>query len=341
MQGFAWTASYLEHRVDDAAWFCVLVFEGRRLVGVGTFIHGQERSFGIPTRFVSTPRDDHTFGVNLLVAPGRAERVVAAILQAASAHAGQWHYLKLMRVPEGSEVRRAIAGQGWRWPETAQLYGVGAYLPTRGDFARYRGGLSRNFRNNLNKAGNKLRKLADVRFSFVTGSDARPELLERLAKVEAASWKGEQGSAIRNDDALIRFYRSLCERLANAGWLEWHFLESDGEVLAGNLAVRFGTMLLVWKLGYDEAHRRLSPGSLLFEKLIERAFADDSISEINMTTDQPWYDNWGMAKRRYLDIKLHRLGARPLLTSYLPERARDVLRDVKPARDLLRRLRPR
>lgn len=339
MQAYAWVSSYLEHRLAaDASWFCVLAYEGDELVGAAPLVMRHATQLGRSHAVLTSPRDDHTFGAGPLAAPGHERLAIGALVDAAARHDERWRYLELSRVLADSASTRAMRARR-RTPVTERFESRGAYLPTVGDFADYRAGLSRNFRNNLNKAANKLRKLGDVKFSFLEGEQAAPSVLSHLMAVEASGWKGREGTAIANDPDLVEFYTALVQRLWEARLLEWHLLEADGEVLAANLAVRFGATVLAWKLGYDEAHRRCSPGNLLFEKLAERAFADPDIDEINLSTDQPWYDNWAMDKRDYIDARVHLLRPGSLLLSYLPQRAKSRLRGMPAARRLIERLR--
>src|SRR5437899_1871656 len=79
--------------------------------------------------------------------------------------------------------------------------------------------------------------------------------------------------------------------------LEWRFMTGDGSTTAANLAIRMPKSLVIWKLGYNDTYPRCSPGSILFEELVKREIGARTIDEINLTTDQPWYDNWEMRRR--------------------------------------------
>ncbi|MDY0354948.1 MAG: GNAT family N-acetyltransferase [Sedimentisphaerales bacterium] len=211
----------------------------------------------------------------------------------------------------------------------------GRYLRVDGDQDQYQASLSRNFRSNQRKAENKLRRLAGVEVAFVTAPDASSAQLAEFVPVEAAGWKGRDGTAIQKASELIAFYTTLTTRLAKAGWLEWHFLRAEGQVIAANLAVRFNRSIIVWKLGYDEGYRQCSPGGMLFQSLLDRAFADPDIDEVNLLTDASWYDNWRMDERTYYRIRFYRnrrplslfLGAVPDRIVSVPRRSR-ALRSI-------------
>ena len=340
MLSWAWLSAYFEHRLlAGESWACVLAYDGDRLVGVLPLLVSPRRVLGLEHPVLRTPYDPHTISIEPLVAAGRAGEVVPVLVDAAARVLPGWSQLELERIPETSPVRAVLARGAAPFVFIEERRGVGAFLPVPPRFDEYRAGLSRNFRSNLNKARNKLRKLSDVQTTFLAGAEATAAHLPRLMAVEGAGWKGKAGTAIRESPDLIAFYTTLTRRLSQAGWLEWHFLEAEGKVLAGNLAVRLAHSLLVWKLGYDEAYARCSPGSLLFEDLIARACAAGDVDTIDLMTDWGWYDNWQMEKRETFDLYLYARRPSPLLLGYAPRRARAYLRaspSARAARDYLR-----
>ncbi|GAB4533954.1 MAG: hypothetical protein Tsb0020_49670 [Haliangiales bacterium] len=327
MLSYPWIATYVEHRLREReAWCCVLAYEGDELVGALPLVHSTRRAGPLAYQALRAPHDNHTISVGPLVASGRSHEVIEHLLAAARKHYPRHFRIELKRLPASSPIWTLTQTPAHRMLAIRRFRGVGAYLPVPEDFAAFRAGLSRNFRNNLNKAGNKLRKRGQVSVEFLTGADATASDLPRFMRVEAANWKGERGTAIQSSPELVRFYTALVQRLSQAGWLEWHFLEADGVTLAANFAVRLGRVLLLWKLGYDQAYRRLSPGSLLMERLIERCAADPSVAEINLMTDQPWYDNWQMQKRACYDLDLYPWQPGPLVLGYGAARVRELAR---------------
>ena len=77
------------------------------------------------------------------------------------------------------------------------------------------------------------------------------------------------------------------------------------------------------------------------EKLVERAFLDPDIDEINLMTSQPWYANWNMRERRYYDLRLHRWRPGSIALSFLPQTLRAELKKVELLRKWARKLRER
>jgi CelD/BcsL family acetyltransferase involved in cellulose biosynthesis len=323
MSSFPWICSYFRHFArPPTSWVCLMAVQDEQLVGVLPLVrHPRSRwSFGQSLRL---PNNPHAISVDALLAPEVAPEVMQALLAAARVRPGRPTALAFQRIREDSPTLSLPAPGLFR---SSQPAGQGAFLPVPAEFAEYRRSLSRNFRNNLNKAANKLRGLQNARMSILSGSDADPDLLSRFAAVEAASWKGRSETAIQCSPMLLDFYADVVGHLNRAGWLEWHFLEADGHDLAANLCIRLRRSLFVWKLGYDAAFSNCSPGSLLLEHVLRQLTAEQTIDEIDLMTDQPWYRNWRMAWRSYSDHTVYWKGTVLGTTAYCAERLRDRLR---------------
>ena len=326
MVSYAWTSTYLEKAMPAGTdWACFFAYRGADLVAVLPVIAQRASRFGLRGQVVKTPRDDHTGIGDLLFCSLADVDGAARILSAVSREFPLAGYVEITRFPANSLLLEALRGSLLNFRHTCREERPGAYLPVPVDFAKFRNGLSRNFRNNLNKAGNKISELPDVAFRFTDGQIAAEEIFAEFLKVEASGWKGEEGSAIGKSGQWIEFYRTLVQRLREAGWLEWQLLVGDGNTLAANLAIRMPGAVIIWKLGYNEEYSRCSPGSILLEELVRREATTLASTEINLTTSQPWYDNWGMRYRNYYTARFY-YGWRGWLLWYLPDKAKDLLR---------------
>jgi len=311
---YAWVSAYFEHCLQPGeTWRCVLAYDGGgdRLVGVLPLI----ASGGFLRRRLRTPHDGHTIAVGPLLAPGDETSVLDALLRAAWASEPRALWIEVADVSESSPLMSRLDAHS----HLELTRRPGAYLKVDGEQDQYQASLSKNFRSNQKKARNKLKKLADVETAFVAGDEASSAQLPEFAPVEASGWKGRENSAIQASPERMAFYATLADRLAEAGWLEWHFLRAEGQAIAANLAVKFNRSILVWKLAYHEAHARCSPGGMLFQALVDRTFPDGDIDEINLLTDAPWYGNWRMEMRAFLRLRLYRRRPGSLLLGFVPD----------------------
>jgi len=325
----AWTATFFQYRLSPGEqWCCLLAFEGSELVGVLPLIIGRCKILGLTRCQLHNPKDAHTRSVGLVAAPGKEAKVVESFLSSLNKVDPGWYSLYLERIPASSPLIQYFDQNARGMLAFHEFVNMGAYITTKGNFDDFRSGLSRNFRNNLSKHVNKLNSYKDVNYEFLEEEKATSADLERFMKVEVANWKGQAGSAIIQSSDLINFYSQLADRLTKRGWLEWHFLMAEGKTIAGNLAIRCGRNIIVWKLGYDEDYAKCGPGTLLYEQAIKRAFTCNTIDKIDLTTDPVWANNWKMQKREFHNLWIYPNRLMPFVANFLPQKIKDRLRQI-------------
>ena len=109
----------------------------------------------------------------------------------------------------------------------------------------------------------------------------RPEEMERwigeFVALEGSGWKGRLGSALGSTEANRRFFLRAAREGARSGKLQMLGLRLDGRPVAlkCNFLAAAGTRLagFTFKIGYDEAYRKYSPGTLLELENIRRFHA--------------------------------------------------------------------
>lgn len=287
---------------------CALAHEGGRLLGVLPLVVRKRGIGALGTSVASTPYDDHTAFGDALLRPGVTFDTLSVLLNAARAELGVRLTEIALRGVANTSATNALAQTappGLHRLTTPR--GRGSFLPVEtGDWAQHRARLSKNFRQNLRKADNRLREAGLVpSYEWLTGAEADPERLGIFLALESSGWKGRTGSSIAQDSKRLAFYRALVTNMHHRGWLEWHMMHVGEKTIAAHLAVRMHRSIVLLKIAYDEAYARYSPGTLLFEKLAEWAFADADTDELNCLTDMDWHKLWQMQQREYLDHRYY------------------------------------
>jgi len=329
---YAWVSSYFEHSLSSCEqWFVVAAFEGEELVGILPLIACPYSFVGFSGIILRCPHDDHTFCGDLLAAPGKELKVIPYLLVAAAQYYPRFLYIQFNHVSECSPILQYQDALPRGLSFLSSPSGYGSFLPIHGHFDSYYKNLSGNFRRNLRKARNKLEKLSGVKPIFLAGPDAAMDSFVRFATVEAQSWKRDAGTAILLSTKLMAFYGCLTKRLSEADWLEWHFLEADGNTIAGHMAIRFNRTLVLWKIGYDAEYSKCAPGNILLEELIKKEYASDEIDMIDFVTDMPWHANWMVSKRSYYKVRIFQRGIKPNIYR-LMDKVRYLLKTLPLAR---------
>ncbi len=333
----AWVSAHLECcRPEGCPWLCLVAIAAGRLVGVLPLSIEQTSAWGRSVSIVRQPRDRHTHSIDLVAAPGYQEAVAVEFRKALDEVAPGWFGLEFTLL----ERESPLVSSDWpRSSAVTSLDGCASVVRTVGAWDEYERGLSSNFHRQLKRSHGKMAGVGEIVSEFLAGEAARPEYLDRFMPIEAAGWKGRAGSAILKDAGLRRFYRLLAERLHSCGKLEWHFLRVGRTDVAGHLAIRSGRRLFLWKIGYDEAFAHYSPGVLLIEHMLARAFADTLTDEVNFVTDKNWHHTWHPDKRPYYDVGLYPDRPWPLLAGAWPKHCRELLKRVPGLQQAVRALR--
>ena len=124
------------------------------------------------------------------------------------------------------------------------------------------------------------------------------EAVDEFLRLEAAGWKGREGTALAASSGDARFFHSACERLAARGRLQLLALEGGGRTAAMQCNILAGDALFAFKVAYDEQLARFSPGILMevdaidvFDGLEGVEMADScAVPGDNSAVDRLWPD---------------------------------------------------
>jgi CelD/BcsL family acetyltransferase involved in cellulose biosynthesis len=146
------------------------------------------------------------------------------------------------------------------------------YVRIDGDWESYWQGVSGKLRQTVRRCSRRLAEIGAVSLEIESGGERLDELLAEGFEVEASSWKGRSGTAIASQPRTMRFYTELAHWAAARGLLRIAFLRVGGRALAFHFALESQNSYYLLKPGYDEEFRKAGPGTVLTQKMIERAF---------------------------------------------------------------------
>jgi CelD/BcsL family acetyltransferase involved in cellulose biosynthesis len=102
--------------------------------------------------------------------------------------------------------------------------------------------------------------------------------MEDFLALEASGWKGEAGTAAACDQDILDFVKAALAGLAGEHKVAIDRLVLDGQPAAAGITLRSGDGAWFWKIAYDEALARYSPGVTLIALVTERLAADATIA---------------------------------------------------------------
>ena len=302
---YEWLSCFFEINIAEGDWFVVVAHHHGKLCAVLPLVKSTFRFLGVVIPCLSLPRNDYTLSVDMLV----KTQEEACIEQLFAAAFRAYPPAKLIDFSRIDGVSRSL-----RWIlnnkpilATADKSARGGAILIDKNYEQYERELKKNFRKNLSRWRNQLNALDGVDFVYDETSEVNEETLNSIFNVEHSGWKGAGGTSILSDAKTELFFRTLAPKMAKQGWLSLQLLTGmNNKPLAGNFSLKFAQSMLVWKLGYSDAHQKLSPGSLLMDDLIRREFESKETCRVDLMTYEDWYANWNMDVRPFFNLWVFR-----------------------------------
>jgi CelD/BcsL family acetyltransferase involved in cellulose biosynthesis len=141
--------------------------------------------------------------------------------------------------------------------------------------------------------------------------------MEDGLRIEAAAWKGDQGTAILSDPAVTEFYVHLAERQADLGQLRLTFLRVGGKRISFNYLLQSQQTLYGVKIGYDPKYHSYSPGNMLLNLILQHGCENDMNEYDFLGVDDRWKLDWTKDTRSHQWLFLFRNRLRPRLLHYV------------------------
>jgi CelD/BcsL family acetyltransferase involved in cellulose biosynthesis len=162
-----------------------------------------------------------------------------------------------------------------------------------GDRANY---LDHVAHRKLKELGRQRRRLEDdgtLSFESACIPFAVATALADFMALEASGWKGRAGSAAIEHPAISAFMQDAVTALAADGKARIDRLTRNGKALAATITLRSGATSWFWKIGYDEAFARSSPGVQLTLDVTRAFLGDETISRVDSCAvpDHPMIDH--------------------------------------------------
>jgi CelD/BcsL family acetyltransferase involved in cellulose biosynthesis len=251
------------------------------------------RSAAGPARLRLLGADELGESVEVVYQDERALEALARGLSGTGLPLGFGHYLADTRLT--AALRRAYRGRGLVVTKRLAMRG-NPYIILDASWIEPEQHFSTRRRSDFRRKQRNAEKLGAVAVQIIEPSpDALGPLLDEAIDIEAKGWKGRAGTAMTVDRRLQRFFRRYAQLACEAGILRLCFLRIAGKAVAMQLAVETEGSFWQYKIGYDEAYARCSPGNLLMREMISYAARRQLKSYEFLGKEAPWTELWTQA----------------------------------------------
>jgi CelD/BcsL family acetyltransferase involved in cellulose biosynthesis len=207
-------------------------------------------------------------------------------------------------------ARDALGAAGYRVAEEAREPSPWLELPASRDALLAE--RSRNLRSQVGRRRRALEREGELALRTVRGGPTLERDLDAFFELEAAGWKGGEGTAIALDPALLELYRGFARRAAAAGMLRLYLLELDGGLVAADYGCAFGGCGYLVKTAFDEDLGRFAPGLVLRAAVLESSIEEGLSRYDFLGGPDPYKLRWAEELRPRSALRAFRgIGAAP------------------------------
>jgi len=279
-----------------------------------------------------------------LVDCDEGERVIAAWLEHMADRPRAPSLLILPLVPEQGPFATAFSAALARRALAYRAFGRHrrALLAPGDDRDRYiEGAIGAKKRKELRRQRQRLADLGTLEFDHTRQASLIADALEDFLRLEASGWKGRAGSAAAGSGQLRRFLDTAVAGLAVEDKVRIDRLRVAARTIAAALTLHSGGRAFTWKIAYDEAFARTSPGVQLMLDLTQALLDDPSIVHADScaTANHPMIDHLWRERLPLADVLIS-LNATPkvfALACHLEGLRRSAIAAAKALRDRLKR----
>ncbi len=289
-----WITTWCDHFGGKGRLWILLVKDGPQVVGIAPMIVRRAGYGKIPARILGLLTNRHVSRADFVI-PTATPEVFAALARFWRDQAAEYDVLHLERVPSDSGTMdftaRALQREGLV-VSAPVLDRRLRHLRVTGDWQSYLSARSRNARNNITKARNRISARSET-VTFVCDRD-RNRLDSSMASLFALHSIARKRRTDRAalDERDRKFHIALARDLAEPDGFENWFLTFDGRPIAGLHCIRHGGAIYLLLTDHDSALAQLRPGWCLVEHALREWWGENSTQIVDFNGDSQFLSVW-------------------------------------------------
>ncbi len=237
---------------------------------------------GIPVSKLQSVFNLNTQRFDLVHGTDESERkVVVQALWDEIKRQSKWKVLEIRMVDKNSWLNDLLIIAGsenyptgiWRM-ENAPFIKLPQAVNETDSCEEYFKSLGKKRRQDLSRRLRRLREIGSVEFAVTRGYSA--ELMRKYFDLEAKGWKGRAGTAVADDDSVVKLHDDFARATAEKNALFVYELKLNDQTIAMQLRIVYNRQTTCWKTAYDENYARFSPGNLLFAEFVRDSLKNHS-----------------------------------------------------------------
>jgi CelD/BcsL family acetyltransferase involved in cellulose biosynthesis len=277
-------ASYIRAFEPESEIVLLTASAGDRLVAVLPLLRKRSWYGGVPLIKLVGAANVHSSRFDIVRSADAAGEASIQAMWSLLKRMPGWQMLELPFSPQGggcASLLAQAAEEGYR--TFMSLAQDSPILRMQGDSngrLTWMGGTSRHFRHELRRYARVLEAETGAKPKLTRWNYPEPAAMQQFFDLEAAGWKGREGSAIQCGSETRTFYDQVAKEGSKHGYFCLHSLEVNGVLAAGAFSLMSQDCFFPMKIAFNENLRRGGPGHLLFNSILEEC-AENGIPELS------------------------------------------------------------
>ncbi len=270
-----WFASYYQAFLGDTHLFAVTARdESGRMRATLPMVIGRRRLGGIPLKEARLIAGDHSHINGLVVSPDDPD-LVEDLLERIWREGVDLVYLEDLAEPFSDGAWWDNYRRSRKLSLEVRQIRSSPYIPITGKFEEYRKTMSKKFRELLNNHMNRINRSGGYEIrTFEIEGDVEAALTG-MHEISTRSWQGREGSGLFSTPQCDRFYSGLIAHAMKNGYGRVYILYFAEKPAAFELHLFYRATEYCLKAEYSQDYERISPGAVLDQELVKRAFGSD------------------------------------------------------------------
>jgi CelD/BcsL family acetyltransferase involved in cellulose biosynthesis len=330
-----WIAAYLRAFEPDANLLLATADSDQGLQAILPLVEKESVFCGFPVRVLRGAANEHSCRFDLVRSSGEEGGLAVRAIWDALKACPEWDLIELPYVPENGSAEQLLD------EATRDGFLVGQYESYTSPYVTLSDRssvdelpVSAHFRRNLHRRWRKARENSEVGLKRVDCAD--PAMLKTFFDLEAAGWKGKEGTAIACSEPTRNFYNEIARVASACGYFSLYLLQFGEIAVAGHFGLSFGQRYYSPKVAYNEAFSEFGPGHLMVDAILRDVHSRDFREFDFLGPWMDWKGEWARAGRIHYSCYIFRPGLFGQSLHAAKLRLFPALRRIAPLRRIVR-----
>ena len=313
---YEWNLAAAMHLLGEGQeiWFCRIGDSAGRPLAIIPALAGNTpvKPFGyLPALALGWSHQLATFDFPMALGANALE-VGKAMLLAFKDLPIKWRVVSWPRVMADSNAAKVAQALGKRWADITPAAPCSTFYtasaPNQADGLEIFTVKSSKLRSKLAYTTRRLATQGPLQMRMAREQGDIAGYFEEFLRLESSGWKGAHGTgtAISLVPSAKAFYSSLLAQSNPYFETDIALLFCGDNAVAGQFLIRVAGWEHQYKIAYDEAYFKFSPGQILHQMVIEQAKESDGIDRVSLVTGQSWHKEWAPITEPTLQIHIFR-----------------------------------